>query len=374
MALGLLYLIVTGAVGWLALLGRGQVSKDAEIMVLRHETDSLASRAGFSTVLGSTRSRISGRRPAAIRPANPSRPGSAPPGAPPPPARRPPRRPVPPRRNPAAGPRRCRPARWALVRSSSSASSSWSSRRDKGRVCDRLDVAEPVLQLCAADVHCHIDASTCRRCALPVRKCSATQQGQHTGRWPTATVKGKGIGVRAAAARPMAGSRMTVSSLSAAHLPAPQINAARPASAPEPVSAGQGRPDARQGRLSPVPSGRSVRQLARALGRAGGARWNPAEFNNSAPSIIGTAVTRSSSGPHRSCSAASTAAPSSRLTWSMGIGNRAVGRQGRQGADGEVFRRRPPRRRAVPAMRRCMVASCSIRAATTLTQLIVSLC
>ena len=37
MALRLLYLIVTRVFGWLALLGRGQASKDAEIMVLRHE-------------------------------------------------------------------------------------------------------------------------------------------------------------------------------------------------------------------------------------------------------------------------------------------------------------------------------------------------
>jgi putative transposase len=37
MALRLLYLIVTRVFGWLALLGRGQSSKDAEIMVLRHE-------------------------------------------------------------------------------------------------------------------------------------------------------------------------------------------------------------------------------------------------------------------------------------------------------------------------------------------------
>jgi hypothetical protein len=37
MALRLLYLIVIRVFGWLALLGRGQASKDAEIMVLRHE-------------------------------------------------------------------------------------------------------------------------------------------------------------------------------------------------------------------------------------------------------------------------------------------------------------------------------------------------
>ena len=37
MALRLLYLIVSRVFGWLALLGRGQASKDAEIMVFRHE-------------------------------------------------------------------------------------------------------------------------------------------------------------------------------------------------------------------------------------------------------------------------------------------------------------------------------------------------
>jgi hypothetical protein len=37
MGLRLLYLIVTRVFGWLALLVRGQASKDAEIMVLRHE-------------------------------------------------------------------------------------------------------------------------------------------------------------------------------------------------------------------------------------------------------------------------------------------------------------------------------------------------
>jgi putative transposase len=37
MALRLLYLTVIRVFGWLLLLGRGQASKDAEIMVLRHE-------------------------------------------------------------------------------------------------------------------------------------------------------------------------------------------------------------------------------------------------------------------------------------------------------------------------------------------------
>ncbi len=41
MVLRLLYLIVTQVFGWLALLGRGQASKNAEIMVLRHEVSVL---------------------------------------------------------------------------------------------------------------------------------------------------------------------------------------------------------------------------------------------------------------------------------------------------------------------------------------------
>ncbi len=41
MVLRLLYLIVIRMFGWLALLGRGQASKDAEIMVLRHEVSVL---------------------------------------------------------------------------------------------------------------------------------------------------------------------------------------------------------------------------------------------------------------------------------------------------------------------------------------------
>ena len=41
MALRLLYLIVIRVFGWLALLGRGQASRDAEIMMLRHEVSIL---------------------------------------------------------------------------------------------------------------------------------------------------------------------------------------------------------------------------------------------------------------------------------------------------------------------------------------------
>jgi putative transposase len=36
-AVRLLYLLAIRVLGWLVLLGRGQASKDAEIMVLRHE-------------------------------------------------------------------------------------------------------------------------------------------------------------------------------------------------------------------------------------------------------------------------------------------------------------------------------------------------
>jgi putative transposase len=37
MCVRLLYLIMVRVLGWLVLLGRGRASKDAEIMVLRHE-------------------------------------------------------------------------------------------------------------------------------------------------------------------------------------------------------------------------------------------------------------------------------------------------------------------------------------------------
>jgi hypothetical protein len=46
----LLYLIMVRVIGWLALPGRGQASKDAEIRVLRHEVAVLrphVARAGL---------------------------------------------------------------------------------------------------------------------------------------------------------------------------------------------------------------------------------------------------------------------------------------------------------------------------------------
>ena len=45
MAFRLLYLIAIRALGWLALLGRGQASKEAEIIVLRHEVRVLRRQA-----------------------------------------------------------------------------------------------------------------------------------------------------------------------------------------------------------------------------------------------------------------------------------------------------------------------------------------
>jgi putative transposase len=43
-SLRLLYLVTIGVFGWLVLLGRSQASKDAEIMMLRHEVGVLRRR------------------------------------------------------------------------------------------------------------------------------------------------------------------------------------------------------------------------------------------------------------------------------------------------------------------------------------------
>jgi putative transposase len=73
MAFRLLYLIMIRVFGWLLLLGRGQASKDAEIMVLRHEVTMLR-RPGHPAEAGLGRpGGPGGARPAAAdRAARPS--------------------------------------------------------------------------------------------------------------------------------------------------------------------------------------------------------------------------------------------------------------------------------------------------------------
>src|SRR6266487_2553763 len=74
MALRLLYLIVIRVFRWLALLGRGQEFKDAEIMVLRHEVSVLRRQVARPGTLLSWDRRLVGR--SWTYPNQPGRPGT----------------------------------------------------------------------------------------------------------------------------------------------------------------------------------------------------------------------------------------------------------------------------------------------------------